>query len=269
MHKSAIRIAALFVGLIAGLSCGADATSAGPARPAASEPNALDQVLQSLQDRATELKTYRVNMDYLFKQPLLESQQRRTGVLCYAKFDNRSSLRIDFQTLQQDEEKPQTYRQQYLFDGVWLLEVDYQLKSATRRQLAEPNQPLDAFSLASKHVPVLGFSKVEDLRKQFEIELVAEPPAQPAPRQHLHLKVKPDSVYKDDYVSIDFWIDRRTGLPAEVQAVTPEEDVYEIKLTDPKVNTELDRKLFQVDIPPGFSKQVIPLAKRTPDPSRR
>jgi hypothetical protein len=269
MHKSAIRITVLLVGLATGLSWGADATSAGPARQTASEPNALDQVLQSLQDRAAKLKTYQVNMDYIFKQPLLESQQRRTGVLYYAKLDNRSSLRIDFQTLQQDEEKPQAYKQQYLFDGVWLLEVDYQLQSATRRQLAEPNKPLDAFSLASKHVPVLGFSKVEDLRKQFEIELVAEPPAQPAPRPHLHLKVKPDSVYKDDYVSIDFWIDHQTGLPAEVKAVTPEEDVYEIKLTDPKVNLELDRKLLQVDIPPKFSKQVIPLAKRAPDPSQR
>ena len=269
MPKSAIRIATLWVGLAAGLSCGAAAPSTGPTRPAASEPNALDKVLQNLQDRATELKTYRVNMDYVFKQPLLESQQRRTGALYYAKFDSRSSLRIDFQTLQQDEEKPQAYRQQYLFDGVWLLEVDYQLESATRRQLAEPNKPLDAFSLASKHVPVLGFSKVEDLRKQFEIELVAEPPAQPAPRQHLHLKVKPDSVYKDDYTSIDFWIDRQTGLPAEVKAVTPEEDVYEIKLTDPKVNLEVDRKLFQPDIPRSFSMQAIPLAKRTADPSRK
>ncbi len=272
MRRSALLwITVLFVGLSTGRAWGASAVStpAGTGHQTVSEPNALDKVLQSLQDRAAQLKSYQVNIDYVFKQPLLESQQRRTGVLSYARFDKRSSLRIDFQTLQQDEEKPQAYRQQYLFDGVWLLEVDYQLQSATRRQLAEPNQPLDAFSLASKHVPVLGFSKVEDLRKQFEIELVAAPPTEPASRPHLHLKVKPDSVYKDDYASIDFWIDRQTGLPAEVKAVTPEEDVYEIKLTDPKVNVELDRKLFQVDIPPRFSQQVIPLAKRAPDQPRK
>ena len=157
------------------------APAAGPAPQTASDPNALDQVLKNLQDKAAELKSYQVNMDYLFKQPLLESQQRRTGVLYYAKFDKRSDLRIDFRTLQQDEEKEQTYEQQYLFDGVWLLEVDHQLKTATHRQLAEPNKPLDALSLASKQVPVLGFSQVEDLRKQFEIELVAEPLARPRP----------------------------------------------------------------------------------------
>jgi len=261
MQRSAM-IAALLVGLAAGLSRGADPNSAGPSPVTATDPNALDRVLKNLQDRAAGLKSYQVNMDYVFKQPLLESQQRRTGVLYYAKLGDKSSLRIDFRTLQQDEEKEQKYVQQYLFDGVWLLEVDYQLKTATRRQLAEPNKPLDAFSLASKHVPVLGFSKVEDLRKQFDIELVAEPPAQPAPRQHLHLKVKPDSVYKDDYVSIDFWIDSQIGLPAAVKAVTPEEDVYEIKLTDPKVNADLDRKLFQISVPRSFSEQAIPLAKR-------
>jgi outer membrane lipoprotein-sorting protein len=261
MYRSA-TMAVLLATFVVGLSWGAAALPAGTGPAAASEPNALDKVLKNLEDKATELKSYQVNMDYVFKQPLLESQQRRTGVLYYAKFDKESFLRIDFNTLQQDEEKQQTYKQQYIFDGVWLWEVDSQLKTATHRQLAEPNQPLDAFSLASKHLPVLGFSKVEDLRRQFEISLVPEPQADAAAPQHLHLKVKPDSVYKDDYVTIDFWIDRQIGLPMRVEAVTPEEDVYQIKLTDPKVNAPLDRKLFQVDIPRSFSVQAVPLAKR-------
>jgi outer membrane lipoprotein-sorting protein len=261
MYRLAI-ITTIGIGLAAGLSWGVQAPSAGPSPQAARDPNALDTVLKNLQDKTVELKSYQVKMDYVFKQPLLESQQRRTGVLYYVKSDKKSDLRIDFRTLQQDEEKEQTYLQQYFFDGVWLWEVDSQLKTATHRQLAEPNKPLDALSLASKQMPVLGFSKIEDLRKQFEIELVAEPPAPSAPRQHLHLKVKPDSVYKDDYVAIDLWIDGKIGLPVQVKAVTPEEDVYEIKLTDPKVNAELDPKLFKVDIPRTFSVEVIPLAKR-------
>jgi outer membrane lipoprotein-sorting protein len=262
MYRSAMT-ALLFVALATGVSCGAAAGPAGAVPAAATEPNALDKALKNLEDKATALKSYQVDMDYVFKQPLLESQQRRTGVLYYAKFEKESFLRIDFNTLQQDEEKQQTYQQQYVFDGVWLLEVDHQLKTATRRQLAEPNRPLDAFALASKHLPVLGFSKVEDLRQQFEISLVAEPQADAAAPQHLHLKVKPDSVYKDDYVTIDFWIDRQIGLPMRVEAITPEEDVYQIKLTDPKVNAPLERKLFEVEIPRSFSVEAVPLAKRT------
>jgi outer membrane lipoprotein-sorting protein len=263
MHKSA-TMAVLFGVLATGLSWGAAGNPAGTAPAAASDPNALDKVLKNLEARANELKSYQVNMDYLFKQPVLESQQRRIGVLSYAKFDKESFLRIDFNTLQQDEEKQQVYQQQYIFDGVWLLEIDHQLQTATRRQVAEPNRPLDAFALASKHLPVLGFSKVEDLRKQFEIQLVADPQADAAAPDHLHLTVKPDSVYKDDYVSIDFWIDKKIGLPLRVEAVTPEEDIYEIKLTDPKVNAPLERKLFQADIPRGFSVEVVPLTKNKP-----
>lgn len=261
MYRLAV-VVVLLVGFAAGLSRGASAPATTPARQTAADPNALDTVLKNLQDKAVQLKSYQVSMDYVFKQPLLESQQRRTGVLYYAKSDKKSDLRIDFRTLQQDQEKVQKYEQTYLFDGVWLLEVDPQLKTATKRQLAELDKPLDALSLVSKQLPVLGFSKVEDLRKQFEVELVAEPSGQATSRPHLHLKVKPDSVYKDDYVTIDLWIDSKIGLPVEVKAVTPEDDAYEIKLTEPKVNTELDPKLFQVDIPGNFSMQVIPLAKR-------
>jgi outer membrane lipoprotein-sorting protein len=270
MYKS-VLIVTMAVGLAAGLARGVQAPATGAARPAATDANALDTALKNLQDKAIALKSYQVSVDYVFKQPILESQQRRTGVLVYAKSEEKgppnatnrpkSNLRIDFLTLQQDEEKEKKYVLQYFFDGVWLLEVDPQLKAATKRQLAEPDKPLDALALASKQLPVLGFSQVEDLRKQFEITLVAEPPGQPTRGPHLHLKTRPDSVYKNDYVTIDLWIDSKIGLPVQVQAVTTEQDIYEIKLTDPKVNAPLDPKLFQADIPRGFSEQAIPLPR--------
>ncbi len=235
-------------------------TTAPQVRP--QDPNALDAVLQSLQNKAAELKSYQARVDYLFKQPLLESQQRRKGTLTYAKFDKKSYLRVDFTTLQQDEEKEQKYIEQYFFDGVWLTTIDDQLKTVERRQLAEPNKPLDAFALASKQLPVLGFSNVQDLRKQFDIQLVTDPQADAAAAAHLHLKVKPDSVYKDDYVTVDFWVDKKIGLPRQVVAVTTEDDVHEIKLIDAKTNDPIERNVFQPGIPKGFAVDVIPLDRQ-------
>ncbi|OHB64232.1 MAG: hypothetical protein A2Y76_15940 [Planctomycetes bacterium RBG_13_60_9] len=255
-------IALLLLGLAVGRSWGAEDSSDKSSAQKAGDPNALDAALKNLQGKTAELKSYQVNMDYVFKQPLLESQQRRKGVLYYAKLDDKSYLRIDFRTLQQDEEKEQAYLQQYFFDGVWLWEVDHQLKAATCRQLTEPNEPIDALSLAGRHLPVLGFSNTDDLRRQFEITLVADPQGPAATSDHLHLKVRPDSVYKDDYVTLDFWIDRKIGLPVRVGAVTPEEDAYEIRLANPKVNTEINPKLFRVDVPRDFSKETIPLSRR-------
>lgn len=234
-----------------------------PPQPPAGSP--LETILDGLQKKASELKSYECKVDYVVNQTLLESKTRRTGALYYARLDGRSPLRVDFLTLQQDEEPQQDYREQITFDGVWLLQISYQTRSAERRQMAEPNKPIDAFSLASRQVPVFGFSKVEDLHKQFEISLVPDEPTPPSPYHHLHMKVKPDSIYKDDYSTIDFWIDKTLGLPAKVVAVGAEADVgetYEIKLIEPKVNLGLDKGVFQVSIPAGFSTETIPLEKQ-------
>lgn len=225
-----------------------------------SEPNELDQAIQNLQGKAAELKTYQARVYYVTRQPLLDSTALRKGVLYYAKSNNRSNLRIDLLTLQQDDEPEQRYVEQFLFDGVWLIVVNHQTKRVERRQMTEPNQPVDAFSLASRHVPVLGFSKMDDLRKQFDVAIVAEP--ENSAFQHLSLTVRPDSLYKDEYTQVDLWLDRKIGLPARIHAVTTEEDVHEIQLVEPQVNKGVDAKIFQVDVPKGFAVEVIELEKR-------
>lgn len=242
-----------------------DPNAAGQTLKQDAPANPLETILENLQKKAAELTSYECKVDYLVNQTLLESKTRRTGTLYYARFDGRSWLRVDFATLQQDEEPQQDYREQILFDGVWLQQISYQTESVERRQMAEPNKPVDAFALASRQVPVFGFSKVEDLHKQFDIELVTETTPEPSPYFHLHMKVKPDSIYKDDYSSIDFWVDKNVGLPAKVVAVGAEADVgetYEIKLLEPKVNTGIDKSVFQVSVPENFSMETIPLEKR-------
>ncbi|HPC96348.1 MAG TPA: hypothetical protein PLU87_15485 [Sedimentisphaerales bacterium] len=225
------------------------------------DPNAIEAALADLQKRAAGLTFYQSKLDYVVRQPVLESQARRTGTLYYARFDNRSYLRIDFNTLQYDQEKEQKYREQYLFDGVWLTYISYEGRSVQRQQMAEPNEPVDAFALVSRRVPILGFSKIEDLRKQFVIELVQPTGADSSARRHLHMTVKPDSVYKDDYVTIDFLIDAQQGLPTRVVAVTTEQDVHEILLIEARVNREIRRNVFDLEIPRDFSVETIPLDK--------
>ena len=268
MYRPAI-VATLALSLAAGHLYAQDEPVEGPCccRTCTQEPNELETVLGNLQAKAATLTSYQAKIDYVFRQPLLESQQRRTGILHYAKLDDRSYLRIDFLTLQQDDEKERPSVEQFLFDGVWLWHVDHRLKRVERRQMAEPNEPLDAFALASRQVPVLGFSQVEDLRRQFEVKLVTDPPEEGPSFHHLHLTVRPDSAYRNDYSAIDFWVDTKVGLPGRITAITTGEmeasllDRYEIAMTDPTVNAQIDPTVFQIDIPSGFSVEVIPLEK--------
>ena len=134
---------------------------------------------------------------------MLESKTLRTGTLYYARFGGGSKLRINFDTLTQDDGPQQKYVEYYIFDGQWLTHIDYQIKQVQKRQLAEANEPIDAFELAKRNFPIIGFSKTDDLKKEFDVNLVGESNG----LVHLHMKVKPDSIYKDDYKSVEVWID--------------------------------------------------------------
>lgn len=227
------------------------------------EPNSVQAILDRLEKRATNLNSYQCTLDYIFKQPLLESQTRRKGMLYYAKIEKRSYLRIDFNTLQYDDEPEQTHKEQFFFDGIWGTYIDYQSHSVQRQQVAEPNAPVDAFALVSRQVPVLGFSKVKDLQQQFEIQQVQTDAATTAPAYQLRLTAKPDSTYHEDYVTIDVQIDKKHELPTRIVAVTTEEDIHEIALTAPKINQAIAKERFSIEIPPEFSVEAVPL-KRSP-----
>ncbi|TFG48115.1 MAG: hypothetical protein E4H40_05235 [Candidatus Brocadiia bacterium] len=221
----------------------------------------LDEILEKLNATTSELKSYQCRIEYLLSQPAFQTKTLRRGSLFYQRDQKRSSLRVNFYTLKQDEEKEQAYKEQYFFDGVWLTYVDYQMRQSKSKQMVEPNDPngpADAFELVSRNFPIVGFSRIEDLKKQFEISERQLKPAESQKYILLHLKVKPDSVYRQDYTEMDFWIDKKLYLPAKIVAVSTEDEVYEIRFIEPKPNRRLDPKTFDFEIPQGFEREIIP-----------
>lgn len=219
----------------------------------------IDSILEQLTKTTSQLKSYHSKVEYLFSQPLFESETLRKGVLYYDKNGAKSYLRLDFRTLRQDQDPEQKYIEHYIFDGTWLTHIDYEVKSVKLRQLAEVNEPLDAFELAGRVFPVVGFRQTEDLKKQFEISLIAETPEK-KDYIGLLLKTRADSIYKEDYKFIELWIDKKSYLPGQLQAVSVENDIYRFKLLAAEVNKGIDKKIFEVRIPEGFDKpEIIPL----------
>ena len=257
-----------------------------PKKPQPDNPkdDPVNIVLEKLNKATSGLKSYQSQIEYNYLQPLLESESLRKGVFYYIRSDGKSALNINFNTLKQDDEKEQKSIEQYIvldgarlpltgreLNGIWLAHLDYQIKEVKYYQLAEPNdsnKPTDVFDLASRKLPMLGFSKIEDLKKQFEVNLVEPQKNKTEEFIQVHLKVKPNSIYKDDYISIDFWIDEKLNLPAKIVAVKTEPeppfgDIVEIKFLKPKVNKSIDIKAFDFKIPKDFSEpQITPLERR-------
>ncbi|MHC4411421.1 MAG: LolA family protein, partial [Planctomycetota bacterium] len=196
---------------------------------AESEPGRLERVLEELKQSTGKLETYNCLIEYKVSQPLFESETLRKGDLYFAKDGERPALRINFQTLRQDDEKEQKYADHYIFDGVWLTHIDYRLKEIEKRQMMdvnEPNETVDVFEAVSRNFPLLGFSKTENLKKDFEITLVEDTEEDDLIR--LHLKTRSGSGYSDDYTGMDFWVDKTEYLPVKIVAVSTEDDIYEI-----------------------------------------
>jgi outer membrane lipoprotein-sorting protein len=222
------------------------------------DANSVPAILDGLKQKTTQLRSYQCEVNHLFSQPLLESKTLRAGNLYYARLGNGSKLRINFDTLTQDENPQQKYGEQYIFDGQWLTHIDYQIKQVQKRQLAETNEPIDAFELARRNFPLIGFDRTEDLQQQFDVNLIGEPNG----LTHLHLKVKPDSQYNNDYKSVEVCIDKQLMLPAKISTVSTDGDIYKISFARPKVNEVIDEKVFGFTIPEGFGKpEIIPLKK--------
>jgi len=245
----------------AGAVCRSACCAKSP-QPRCTEPrvsDAVDRVLSKLEQATRGLRSYQAEVEYLFKQPLLESQTLRKGILYYLRLENTSRLRVNFNTLRQDDEEEQQYRDHYIFDGIWLTRVDYQIEAVERYQLVDPNElkdcnrPADAFELLSRGFPIVGFSKTDDLNEAFAIRVVSQDDSNAPAFVRLHLDVKPGSVYEQDYTSMDFWIDRQTYLPVKIVAVTTEEDIYQIEFLRPKANKKMDEKVFDFRIPAGFT----------------
>jgi outer membrane lipoprotein-sorting protein len=263
--RDTIKMMAIIAGIIGVCSlasCAEMSTARSFPQPIsreAGDPNSVSGTLDALKQKTNQLKSYQCKIEYLFSQPVLESKTLRKGTLSYARFGDGSKLRINFDTLTQEDGPQQNYKECYIFDGQWLTHVDYQIKQVQKRQLAEANEPIDAFELAKRNFPLIGFDKTEDLKKEFDVNMVGESDG----LVHLFLKVKPGSIYKDDYKSVDVWIDSaKSGLPDKITATTPNGDIYEIRFVGPKVNEPIDEKVFEVTIPTGFGKpEIIPLKK--------
>ncbi len=259
-RKTAVNIGLLILLALAEVVIArADTDSSAQCHNKPQQTLCIDTILRRLTQTTSQLKSYHSKVEYLFSQPLFESETLRKGVLYYDKNCVKSYLRLNFHTLRQDRGPEQKYVEHYVFDGTWLTHIDYEVESVKLRQLAEVNEPMDAFELAGRVFPVVGFRRIEDLKKQFDISLIAE---RPEKKDYigLLLKTRADSVYKNDYKSVELWIDKKTYLPGQIKAVSTEDDIYLIKLPAAEVNKGLDKKIFEVRIPDGFGRpEIIPL----------
>ena len=117
----------------------------------------VDVILKKMSEATSKLKSYEAEIKYLVVQEpeFLDSRTLRRGKLYYLKDKEHSKLRINFAKIKQDDEKEHKQKQEFIFDGVWLVTIDYLLENVQYRQLARENDPSDVFELLSNNFPIV------------------------------------------------------------------------------------------------------------------
>lgn len=196
--------------------------------------NSASQLVQVVNKHIDSIKSYNAHVEYLFEQPLFKSSTLRKGRLYFERETvedvNSDRLAVNFRTVKQDDQDQQLHRERYIFDGVWLTHIDYKLEQIEKRQLTSPNKPADVFDLASRNFPIIGFNKLENLEKDFDMSLEK---SKKRGAFHLLMKVKEGSDY-DEYEKIEVWISKKNLLPEKIIAFTKDDDVYNMKFFAPK-----------------------------------
>ena len=235
-----------------------------PAQQTQAADAQLTHIFDAVKKATDALETCETDIAYLFIQDpdLLDAQTLRTGKLYYEK-GVKSQLRIRFETLKQDDFETEKRAEDYYFDGVWLKKVDYKLQQEDMYQQAPADQPVDVFELINQQFPLIGFSGVEALQKDYEIERVKNGPDDSKTKIQLLLTVKNDSPFKDEYKKLDFWIDSDTFLPTRIKAYKTQGDINDIRFSGTKINKKLKKGVFTIETPAHFSKNREPLKHET------
>ena len=217
----------------------------------------IQDILKKINAAAKNLKTCQADISYLSIQDpdLLDTRVLRTGTLYYKKEnDDRSHLRIRFDTIKQDDFEAEKQREEYLFDGVWLTHINFKLEQVDMYQQAPEDKPIDVFELIKHNFPLIGFSGTQSMEKEFDISLkkTDDPNAAPC----LILDVKEDSNFKESYTKVYFTIDKRLNLPRKVVAMTPQGDESHVEFSYTKVNKKLKNGVFRVETPKDFRQNI-------------
>lgn len=226
-------------------------------QPGHCESKEIEEIFLKMKIATEGLKTCQANIQYLFIQDpeLLNSKTLQNGMLYYLKNPDRSYLRIRFDDIKQDDFEPEKRREEYVFDGIWLTRVDYKLKQVDLYQKAHEGSPIDVFLLISNHFPLIGFSNIDSLNEDFDVQLSKNTADNNESIKFL-LRVKKGSKYEKEYKKIDFWVATNTYLPVRIVAYSSQGDIHDIKFQDLQINKKLKKAVFTIETPPDFHKNI-------------
>jgi outer membrane lipoprotein-sorting protein len=217
----------------------------------AADANDVNKTIEKLNQSAANLKTLTAEIEYTHTQTLFDTQTVRTGKLFYLKDEKSAFLRINFESLKQDQAKEQKYREEYVFDGQKLTRIDYQSKSVVTEQYAKDANTIEPFELVQDYFPIIGLAKPQEMTQDFDITLNGDT---------LKLIPKENSRFHKTYTQVNVTINPELNLPVVFNASTTDNEEITIKLNKMETSKPVKKEVFELKIPTDFTQTEKPIS---------
>ncbi len=231
-----------------------------PTTQSAVDPQ-IDQILDELHARGGTLKEFTADISETDTDAIMGNTTTKTGKVWYQiKPAGDVRMRILFDKKQVGNKPAHDERREYLLDGGSLIDRDYPAHIEVKRDVSRPGEKVNLFQLGKGPLPLPIGQDKKDVHDQFDVTLVPATKDDPAGTVHLQLTPKPGTDLARKFNVLDFFIDRKLGMPVRIHTVDAKQSMeQQIDLQNLKVNPtpglgDADFTLPSIDKEEGWNR---------------
>lgn len=200
----------------------AGVTFAEAAAPAPGDA-AVDPVLQQLEQAGKNLREFTARIKLSETDNTLLQETIRVGNVWYQKrADGSTRIRVLLDRRLSEDQKGAFHEKiEYLLDGPWLIDRNYQTHNEVRRQVLKPGQKMDLFKLGEGPFPMPIGQNPQDVHRLFTVKLVPLVKDDPPNTVRVQLMPRPDTDLARRFAAIDAWTDQKNHMPVRIDTLDP------------------------------------------------
>ena len=201
---------------------------------------AIDPILQQLDTVGKNLKDFTAKLTLTETDNGLGTSTIRVGTVWFEKKpDGSARIHVLF-NMRIDPANNRGFpkdKVEYLLDGPWLIDRNYQTKNEVKRQVLKPGQKMDLFKLGDGAFPLPIGQNPQDVHQQFDVKKLPQAKDDPANSTHLSLAPKPKTDLARQFHSLDVWVDNKTHMPVRVDTTdVKQQTTRSTELKDTSIN---------------------------------
>ena len=239
----------------------AQPTSQPSAHPATSDAVAL---LDRLETAADGLHDFRADITYHLWDSILERREIRSGEIVYdVRPDDGSRRFAILVTSVIVGNRRDNQKKRYVFDGSWFVEIDYDNRMFTKRQIVAPGERFDPLKLGEGPFPLPVGQRRQDVLARFEASLLEGTQDEVLakflagkPVEGLKLVPRPMTPQAKEIAEVEIFYDAATLLPVGIVLTETNGNRKTVMLRHLKRNQGIDESKLSIEEPDPAQWQI-------------